>query len=251
MTATRNSAIFHHAALGVALLLGTTPNLALAQTREAQTPIQAELRHGNSAKAVELAEAAVAKAPQDGSRRAELGQAYLRAGRFESAMAALSDAVALGDTADHVILSLALAQIACGQNRAALATLDQASRLAPADLGLALALAGDPGHGIAVLTDAVRDGAASAKLRQNLAYAEALDGRWADATLTAGFDLPPDQVEARLQQWAQAMQSGNDRARIARLLNVPLTADQGMPENLALNGAKSGPAVAMANDHTP
>jgi cell division protein FtsN len=88
-----------------------------------------------------------------------------------------------------------------------------------------------------VLTDAVRDGSTTPMLRQNLAYAYALDGRWADASLTAGFDLPPDRVNARLQQWAQSMQSGGERVRIARLLGAPVTGDPGMPASLALNGS--------------
>ncbi len=232
-------------ALGVALLIGAA-NTAHAHEHGRPGGIGDESLQSDAARAVARGEAAVARAPHDALLRAELGHAYLRAGRFESAAAALNDAVALGDTPDRIILSLALAQIACGQNRAALATLDHGASVAPADLGLALALAGDPGRGIAVLTDAVRDGSASTNLRQNLAYAYALDGRWADATLTAGFDLPPDQVNARLQQWAQSMQSGGERVRIARLLNVPLIVDQGMPATLALNVAQADPASAPA-----
>ncbi len=233
--------------LSVALLFGAA-HTALAQEDGAQGRMAAEPLKADAASAVERGEAAVARAPQDATLRAELGHAYLRAGRFESAAAALTDALALGGPSDRVTLTLALAQIACGQNRAALATLDHGAGIAPADLGLALALASDPGRGIAVLTDAVRDGPASPNLRQNLAYAYALDGRWADATVTAGFDLPPDQVNARLQQWAETMQSGGERSRVARLLNVPLTSDQGMPAALALNipPVNSGPVLATA-----
>lgn len=232
--------------LSAALLFGTAQHAAYAHGHDAHGAIEAELRAGHTAKAVERGEAAVAKAPQDAQLRAELGHAYLRAGRFEAAAAALGNALALGDTTDRITLSLALAQIACGQNRAALATLDHGADIAPGDLGLALALAGDAGRGIAILTNAVREGSASPALRQNLAYAYALDGRWADATLTAGFDLPPDQVNARMEQWAQSMQAGGERLRVARLLNVPLTNDPGMPATLALNVGKAEPQPIAA-----
>lgn len=227
-------------ALTVALLIGTGAT-ATGQERSGANRIKAEFIRGNAARSVELGEAAVARAPRDALLRAKLGHAYLRAGRFESAVIALSEAVALGDSSDRTTLVLALAQIACGQTRSALATLDRGATIAPADLGLALALAGDTGRGVAILTDGVRDGSASAVLRQNLAYADALDGRWADARLTASLDLPPEQVETRLQQWAQSMQSGGERLRIARLLGVPVITDPGMPEALALNQTTAAP----------
>jgi Flp pilus assembly protein TadD len=237
--------------LSAALLIGAAQTSAFAhdkapQDKTALGDTRPELLKVSPAMAVELGEAAVAKAPQDAVLRAELGHAYLRAGRFESAASALGDAVALGDGSGRTVLILALAQIACGQNRAALLTLDHGTGIAPADLGLALALAGDTGRGVATLTDAVRDGSPSTNVRQNLAYAYALDGRWADATLTAGFDLPPDQVTARVQQWAQSMQAGGERVRIARLLDVPLIVDAGMPSGLALNAARPALAIVPA-----
>ncbi|MDE2303791.1 MAG: SPOR domain-containing protein [Sphingomonadales bacterium] len=205
------------------------------------------LAHGDVTEAIALGEAQVARAPGDAAVHAALGHAYLRGGRFDSAMAVLSDAVALGDASARTLLGLALAQLACGQDQAARVTLDRGQAvIAPADLGLALALAGDTGRGIAVLTDSVRIGEADAKLRQNLAYAYALDGRWADARLAAGFDLPPDQADARVQQWAASMQPGAGRERIAQLLGVPLVADAGHPAALAADGAKPAPAAQLA-----
>jgi len=230
-----------------AALLITGANDAFGHRTDARGAIEAELAKGNTAKAVTLGEAAVANAPQHAALRATLGRAYLRAGRFESAAGMLGDASSLGDGSGRTMLSLALAQIASGEHRAALATLDRGSAtLARTELGLALALAGDPERGIAILTDEARAGAADARLRQNLAYAYALDGRWADARLTASFDLPPDQLDARLQQWAQSMQSGGERIRIAALLNVPVIADRGMPSALALDGIQASPAIALA-----
>ena len=211
---------------------------------------------GDPDQAIVLGEAAVAKAPQNAALLAALGQAYLRAGRFEAAAHVLGAAAALGDAGGDTTLGLALAEIAGGQHRAGLAALDRgAATIAPARLGLALALAGDAERGIALLADRLRDGPADPTLRQNLAYAYALAGRWADAALTAAFDLPPDQVAARLQQWAEVMQSGGERLRIARLLNVPLVADPGLPPSLAWNDAQTEPAptaerAAPATDET-
>ncbi len=230
-------------ALTVALLVGAE-NLALARRAGAiEQPAQAD------GKATERGEAAVTKAPLDPAARAALGKTYLRAGRFEAAASALRDAVALGDGSQGTTLGLALAQIACGRNREALATLDRGEEIiAPAELGLALALAGGTERGIAVLTDGVRDGTSNPRLRENLAYAYALAGRWADARLTASFDLPPDQLDARLQQWAQSIQSGGERVRIAGLLNVPATVDMGMPVSLALNAVPAPEAAIVKGD---
>ena len=183
-------------ALALTLLIGGASHDAFAHRLDARGAIKAELAEGNTEKAIALGEAAVANAPQDAGLRATLGHAYLSTGRFESAAAVLNDAVILGDTSDRTMLSLALAQMASGENRAALATLDRGTaNIAQTELGLALALAGDPERGVAILTDQARSGAADGRLRQNLAYAYALDGRWADARLTASFDLPPDQLD--------------------------------------------------------
>lgn len=234
-------------AVTVALLIGAAEHQAGAHGAGGRGRIEVQLARGHIEQAVALGEAAVAKAPQDAALRAALGQAYLRAGRFESAASVFGDAVALSDISVHTTLALALAQIACGQNRAALATLDHGAAIPPADLGLALALAGDTDRGIAVLSDGVHEGAASPILRQNLAYAFALAGRWADARLTGGLDLPADQLDTSLQNWARSMQSGGERARIARLLNVPLVADQGMPMALARQETVPAPPLAVAN----
>ena len=74
----------------------------------------------------------------------------------------------------------------------------------PSDLGLALALAGEPQRGVGVLVNAVRSSdVATPKLRQNLAYAYALAGNWRAARVMAAEDVPADQLEARLAQWAR------------------------------------------------
>ena len=79
-------------------------------------------------------------------------------------------------------LNLALAQIAQGQWDVARTTLAEHAEAIPArDRGLALALAGDPNGGVALLIAAARTPDADARTRQNLALALALSGRAAVA----------------------------------------------------------------------
>lgn len=191
-------------------------------------------------------EAAVAKAPREAALRAALGHAYLRDGRFESAATALGDAQALGDSSSRTALGLALADIAIGHSRDAVALLDGAhDQLPVTDLGLALALAGETGRGVAILADAMRAGGATQTLRQNLAYAYALDGRWNEARTLAMLDLPADKVDARLTQWSATARPEAYRARVAALLGAPVRDDGGMPATLALN-ASAAPTLAAA-----
>ena len=169
-------------------------------------------------KAVVRAEQSVQRGPQDAAARTALGHAYLTAGRFDSAATAFSDAMALGDNTGRTALSLALARIGQGRNGEAVALLDDwRSEIPAGDLGLALALAGETSRGVAVLADAVRSGDGSATLRQNLAYAYALDGRWQEARVMASQDVPADQLDRRLAVWALSTLPDRHRERIVRL----------------------------------
>lgn len=241
-------------AIAAALLAGTAVGTAQARpstgksAHAAGSAVSRLLASGQPESAVTLGEKALAARPQDAGLRAALGQAYLHSGRFASAVAALSDAVSLGDQSGRTALGLALAQVANGQGRDAVATLDHAVTAIPAgDLGLAYALAGESARGVSILSDAVRAGPATPKLRQNLAYAYALDGRWTEARVTATVDVPADQIDSRLEQWAMSMRTGAERERIATLLGVPVRDDAGMPAALALNApAPNMPEAATA-----
>ncbi len=191
--------------------------------------------HRGADKGVNSAERAVARSPQNSSLRGALGLAYLQAGRFASATQALDDAMRLGDNTPRTALSLALAKIGAGRGREAVAILDDWRDTIPAsDLGLALALAGEGGRGVAILTDAVRGGDTSAKLRQNLAYAYALDGRWREARTMMEQDVPADLIDARISQWAMQGKADDFQKRVAGLLGAPVRNDPGLPPNLAL-----------------
>ncbi|MFX8106667.1 hypothetical protein ABTK92_20500, partial [Acinetobacter baumannii] len=78
---------------------------------------------------------------------------------FDSARAAYDDAMELGEDGGKAALSLALAQVALGRGAEAVDTLNTYSdAIPPADLGLALALAGQTGRGARLLTDVLRGG---------------------------------------------------------------------------------------------
>ncbi|MET0251431.1 MAG: hypothetical protein ABW203_04555 [Novosphingobium sp.] len=181
------------------------------------------------------AERLAARRPQDAAARAALGRAYLAAGRFDSAVAAFTEALDLGDERPGTALGLALGDIALGRREHALQVLDaRRDSLAPADRGLALALAGEAARGVAVLGEAMRAGPGSARLRQNLALAYALDGRWREAWLMAAQDLPPDRARDRVARWALMARPQAERERVAHLLGAPLRSDPGYPAALAL-----------------
>jgi Flp pilus assembly protein TadD len=194
--------------------------------------------------AVQHAEAAVANDPTNADYRALLGQAYLLAGRFTSASQALTDALTLAPRDGRVALNLALAKVAQGDWAGARTTLQAHGDTIPAsDRGLAFALAGDPVTAIDILSPAVREATATAKTRQNLALSLALAGRWKEAGQVAAMDVAPDQLQARLTEWAQFARPTNAYDQVASLLGVQAVQDAGQPVALAL---AQQPNVAVA-----
>lgn len=201
---------------------------------------QAALEKGQADRAIAYAEEAVLAQPRDPAYRAMLGAAYLEAGRFESAATTFDDALALDDEDPRTVLSYALAMIGLGDNQAALARLTEwEAAIDPADLGLALALAGNPERGIHVLTNTLRGGHNTAKVRQNLAYTYALAGNWRAARVMMAEDVPPGDIDARLTQWAANAAPENFQVRVASLLNVTPSQDGGQPRHLALGNFPS------------
>ena len=168
-------------AMAGALLSGcTTPSAAPAGLSASRA--EAALASGKHEQAIKHAEAAVLAEPRNAEYRAMLGAAYLDAGRFASAATSFDDAMQLGDSSARTVLSLALAKTGEGKLAEAAALLhDHEGEIATADVGLALALAGEPERGIHLMSNAIRSGENTAKMRQNLAYAYALAGRWREA----------------------------------------------------------------------
>lgn len=205
---------------------------------------------GKGQLAVTLAETAVAFDPANGEYRKLLGETYLFAGRFASAAQALSEALSLDPANGRVALNLALARVATGDWTAARQTLEANAAIIPAsDRGLAFALAGDPNTAVAVLGEAARQPGADAKTRQNLALSLALAGQWQQAKAVAAVDLPSDQVDARIMQWASFARPQNAYDQVAALLKVTPVADSGQPERLAL--ARTMPVAVAAQAASP
>ena len=230
-------------ALATALVAGTGyGNMAEASARSAQSDYTKAVKRLDHS--VGDAEQAVRRSPRDVTARIALGNAYLAAGRFDSAATTLQDAVSLGDASPATALRLALALIGVGQDRDAVTVLDQNRDAIPAgDYGLALALAGETSRAVDVLADAMRNGENTAKVRQNLAYAYALDGRWSDARVMAAQDVPADQLDGRISAWATMVRPEDYQQRVAGLLGAPLRPDAGQPAELALGGAQHEPAA--------
>jgi Flp pilus assembly protein TadD len=217
---------------------------------------QAALGKGSTDKAIALAEQAVLADPRNAAYRSLLGTGYLRAGRFEAARQAYDEAMQLGEDSGKTALSLALADIALGRTAEAADTLNTYRDAIPAgDYGLAMAMAGQTPTGIAALTDALRRGDNTAKVRQNLAYAYALDGSWREAKLMAQQDVPADKLSERLQSWAAMGRPEDVRRRVASLIGAPLRGDTGQPTALALANFPAAAqladeAVAKASDQS-
>jgi len=221
------------------------PNAALG------TRAIAALNANNVPLAIDLAEKAVAKSPQDDTVRALLANAYFAGGRFASAETAYKDVLSLNPNQPQVLLKLVLVEIAQGKNHEALGILN-ATRgvLDPSDYGLALALAGRPQQAIAVLEPAARQVNADATVRQNLALAYAFAGNWDQARLIASQDVPGNQLDARIQQWMQLAKPQHASDQVAALIGVtPAAVDAGEPVQLALN--KSDTRVASAAPTAP
>ena len=214
---------------------------------------QSALEKGKTSQAIMHAEAAVLADPRNGSYRALLGAAYLEAGRYTAASQSFADALELGDTDARTVLSYALTTTAIGENKKALKELlDWETALDPADAGLALALAGNPKRGVFVLTNALRAGQNTPKVRQNLAYTYALDGNWRAARVMAAEDVPADKLDARLSDWAMKARPEDYMLRVSSLLGIAPVGDNGVPASLALaNFPSTQEMVADAKAQMP
>ncbi len=236
-------------AMAGALLSGcsaTTSPLATASANSGESGV-AQAQH---AAAIAQAETNVLAEPRNAELRSSLGRAYLDAGRFASAQTSYDDAIMLGDNSPRTALSLSLALTAQAKYAESAALLgDWEGQIAPADLGLALALSGQPERGIHIMTNAIRGGNNTVKMRQNLAYAYAVAGRWREARIMVSQDVPAGEVGGRMEQWAAMVHPNAYQLRVARLLNVPAgVQDQGQPYMLALtNHPESTPMMAESS----
>lgn len=225
------------------------------QAGQLQQQAARDLREGRLAQAQAAMEQAVGLSPRDAGYRLLLADIYLRQGRFESARATFADVLELDPSNNRAGLSFALTQIALGRPAAAVGQLEQMAPNAPAaDVGLALALAGQPRRAIELLEPAARSPSATPRIRQNLALSYALAGDWRRARAIAAQDLSPADIDARMTQWASFARPGSAPTQVATLLGVSPTADPGQPTALALAqpapAAPEAPAVQVAQADT-
>lgn len=195
------------------------------------------LAKGKSERALTFAELAVEADMQNRDYRVLLARIYMSQGRFVAAERTLMDVMELGQIDPRTVISLSLARIAQGNVDSAISLVEANRSILPvSDYALTLALAGRSGDAVAILTDAIRTDNATARTRQNLALAYALDGRWRDARVMAEQDMAQTQVNERITEWAQYARPQAYTARVAGLLKVqPNLADTGQPVRLALN----------------
>lgn len=208
------------------------------------------LAKGDIENAIAYAERSVAGVGSDPDTRALLGQAYLSAGRLASAERSFLDAMELGKSDARTILSLSLAQLGQGKaDKAKTLIVNNRQYIPAADYGLALALTGDSKTAVEVLEQAIHESNVTARTRQNLGLAYALDGRWKEAKLMAVQDVSPASVNDRVMQWAQMARPGAYETRVATVLNVtPVANDPGQPVRLALTPMQVPVSVAASSD---
>ena len=247
---TKNSTFIRLAvttALASTVLAGCAGKAA-PTTAQSTNKAEIALAKGKTDKAITHAEAAVLASPRDPYQRTLLGNTYLQAGRFASAAQSFEDALALGDSSPRTVVSLAIALVGMGDRPKAIYTLERhEAAIDPADFGLAIALAGQPQRGVHVLSNTLRGGNDTPKVRQNLAYAYAMSGQWREARVMVAEDVPADQVGERMSEWGALAAPEFYRQRVAHLLKVGLNDDPGQPSMLALGNNPSVEMLASEN----
>ena len=182
------------------------------------------------------AEEAVRLSPYAMEPRRALAKAYLRAGRIVAANDAWDDLLAMDADNPDNRLGAAIAAIAGNEETKALALLSGLGGEPDhvGSVGLAYVLLGDIPRGIELLEGSVRAGESTARTRQNLAFAQAMAGNWNQARETAAIDLTPQDVAARVAEWAALSASKDPAWRAGILLDIrQVASDPGRPVQLA------------------
>lgn len=207
--------------------MNPTAGRGVAMLRAQQAAAREQVRETGPS----VAEQRVSLAPDDLEARRTLAQIYFASGRFRSAAQAYDDALAIAPADEALRLKKALALLAQGNSVAAVGELDRIGNLP--DAGLAYALGGQTRRGVDILAQAARQPDATARTRQNLALALALDGQWARARVIAAQDLDAATLDARVRQWAVLVATADPAVQTAGLLSITPAADDGRPMGLA------------------
>ena len=143
-------------ALAGALLAGCTTNAAPPAAHSASQAERGARQRQASRKRSRHAEAAVLAEPRNAAYRSTLASAYLDAGRFASAETTFKDAIQLGDSSGAQRAEPGAGACRRRASTARPLTLlnEWEGEIATADLGLALALAGQPERGIHLMSNA-------------------------------------------------------------------------------------------------
>jgi len=238
--------------------VGTAPASAYQASQPDQQAAALFQRAGRAiadkrlAEAVDLLEQAVALSPQDAGYRLMLADAYMKSGRFQSAEGAYADVLAIDPQRTRAALGLALMKVANGRQQDAMNELQKLEGVAaPADLGLAYALAGAPSRAVDLLEPAARSMGATARVRQNLALAYAFGGDWTRARTIAAQDVSPAELNSRMTQWAELAQRVSAPEKVAAMLGVSPVVDRGQPVRQALAPVVVGPPAVVAAPAAP
>jgi Flp pilus assembly protein TadD len=184
---------------------------------------------GQRAQAVAVLEQATIAHPGNKALLAGFGRALADNGNFQQAFDVLSRAHS-PDNPDWRILSVqgaALDQM--GKHAEARGYYASALRIAPdepsvlSNLGLSYVLSRDLPKAEETLRKAQATGRADARVRQNLALAVGLQGRFAEAETIARADLPPDEAAANVAYLKQ-MLARKDNPRTAARGKPPVVA---------------------------
>jgi len=233
-------------ALGINSTKGITSVEKLAKKAEKnQRKAEKQFAKGRLDKAQTYAEMAVEGDLTNASYRSTLAKVYMAQGKFKSAEQTLNDVLQLGVKDPRTVISLALTRISQGRTASAIALVEaNRSVVSDSDYGLALALAGRDEQAVDILTAAIRSSDATARTRQNLALAYAMNARWREARIMASQDLAQTAVNEQISEWAHYARPGAYQRRVAGLLNVTPQADNGQPVRLALANANRALADA-------
>ena len=212
-----------------------------------------------------------------------LGRSYTGLGQYARAEQALVEAQKRRPNDPEVLLELARTQLAAGRPQVALDNLEVAQRKRPRDisiitargialdrlsrhaeaqetyrrglaidptnfvlmsnLGLSLGLSGQTGEGITILRELVRDGAATANTRGNLALVYGIAGRERDASATLATDLSSSQIQNNLAYYRTLREMLRQGKPIGNL-DAPTAKAAAQPRGGAVGSAPAAPKAA-------
>ena len=127
------------------------------------------------------------------------------------------------------------------------------------NLGLSLGLSGRTDEGIAILRELVRDGAATANTRGNLALVYGLAGREREASAALAADLAPAQIQNNLAYYRElrGLMARGKPVRLAapapssQPAREVATAEAASPQPPATQAATTAPAAARRTAGEP